>query len=282
MTVMTPDLRYRTGSSVTIGDRSIYCEHVRVTGAPTLVFVNNFYIVAPMWRNYINRISETCSYLIYDLENQGGSSMSSGATIESHTETLVRLLEVCGIEHPVLVGTSTSALICLQLARQMDIDGLILAGPSVTPSNSLVRQATERSLVTSLRLGGTEALWDHLYALSMSNETMRELGPTGYLGLRAAFTAVHRRDPMLDNMRAGLAHQQDFSRLTELDAPVGLILGEHDTLWPESQIDEAREICRPAELFVRRLSGAGHLPYMEDPEGFQIAVVDFLRWMEAR
>jgi pimeloyl-ACP methyl ester carboxylesterase len=271
-----PDLRYRTNNTVAIGDRSIYFEKLGPVTETTLVFVNNFFIVAPMWRNYIAQISSGHSCLIYDLENQGGSSLRDEPTIDSHAETLRQLLDVLDVRNVVLVGTSTSALICARYAQQDRVRGLILAGPSMTPSNELVRKATERTLLNSLRLGGTEALWDHLYALSFSGQMMKELGATGYLGLRAAFAAVHRRDPMLANMAAAHRDGAAFSVLAELGAPVQLILGTADSLWSGNQVDEINAAVNGKEIFVEQLVGAGHLPYMEDPDGFQKAILTFL------
>ncbi len=276
--VTVPDLRYKKNSTVTLDDRSIYCESIGPKRDTTLVFVNNFYIVAPMWRNYIDRITEKHACLIYDLENQGASSLCGEPTVDHHAQTLGDLLDALAIESAVLVGTSTSAMICLRyaLANQSRVRGVVLAGPSITPSNELVRQATERTLITSLRLGGTEALWDHLYSLAFSGRVMKQLGATGYLGLRSAFTAVHRRDPLLANMQAAHADSCDFTELAKVESPLALVLGTSDSLWPPSQADEITPALGEKPAFLRQLYGAGHLPYMEDPDGFQQAILRFL------
>jgi 3-oxoadipate enol-lactonase len=261
-----------------MGDRTIYCESIGSGSDTTLVFVNNFYIVAPMWRNYITQVSEERTCLIYDLENQGASSLTTEPTIDKHCETLGDLLDAQGVDSFVLVGTSTSSMICVRYAlqHQSRVRGVILAGPSITPSNELVRRATERTLMTSLRLGGTEALWDHLYALAFSGQIMKELGAAGYLGLRSAFTAIHRRDPLLANMSAAHEDRCDFAELAGIDSPLALILGTSDSLWPPKQLTEIRPMLGKKPVFVEQLDGAGHLPYMEDPSGFQRAILTFL------
>jgi 3-oxoadipate enol-lactonase len=276
--LIAPDLRYKKNSTTALGDRTIYCESLGSRSDTTLVFVNNFYIVAPMWRNYIAQISEDHACLIYDLENQGASSLTTEPTIDHHCQTLGDLLDAHEIGPIVLVGTSTSSMICVRYALQNPsrVRGVILAGPSITPSNELVRKATERTLMTSLRLGGTEALWDHLYALSFSGRVMKELGASGYLGLRSAFTAIHRRDPLLANMSAAHGDRCDFTELAKLDSPLAFILGTSDSLWTPSQVNEIRPTLGEKPVFVEELYGAGHLPYMEDPSGFQRAILTFL------
>jgi 3-oxoadipate enol-lactonase len=276
--MVVPDLRYKKGSTISLGDRTVYCESIGPRSDTTLVFVNNFYIVAPMWRNYITQVSEEHGCLIYDLENQGASSQATEPTIDNHSKTLGDLLDTRGAESIVLVGTSTSSMICVRYALQNPsrVRGVILAGPSITPSNELVRRATERTLMTSLRLGGTEALWDHLYSLAFSSQIMKELGAAGYLGLRSAFTAIHRRDPLLANMSAAHDDRCDFAELAKIDSPLALILGTSDSLWPPSQVAEIQPTLGEKQVFVKQLYGAGHLPYMEDPGGFQQAILTFL------
>jgi 3-oxoadipate enol-lactonase len=276
--MVAPDLRYKKGSTTSLGDRTIYCESIGPGSDTTLVFVNNFYIVAPMWRNYIAQVSEEHACLIYDLENQGASSLASEPTIDNHSKTLGDLIDTHGVGPIVLVGTSTSSVICVRYALQNPsrVRGIILAGPSITPSNGLVRRATERALMTSLRLGGTEALWDHLYSLVFSSQVMKELGASGYLGLRSAFTAIHRKDPLLANVSAAYDDYCDFAELAKIDSPVALILGTSDTLWSPSQVAEIGPALGEKQVFIKELYGAGHLPYMEDPAGFQQAILTFL------
>lgn len=276
--MVVPDLRYKKDSTTSLGDRTVYCESIGPRSDTTLVFVNNFYIVAPMWRNYIAQVSEEHGCFIYDLENQGASSLTTEPTIDSHSKTLGDLLDTRGVESIVLVGTSQSSMICVRYALQnlSRVRGIILAGPSITPSNELVRRATERALMTSLRLGGTEALWDHLYSLAFSSQIMKELGAAGYLGLRSAFTAIHRKDPLLANMSAAHDDRCDFAELAKIDSPLALILGTSDSLWPPSQVAEIQPTLGGKQVFVKQLHGAGHLPYMEDPSGFQQAILTFL------
>ena len=285
--MIVPDLRYKKNSTISMGDRTIYCESTGSAGSAgsagsdsgtTLVFVNNFYIVAPMWRNYTAQLSEEHACLFYDLENQGGSSLAAEPTIDHHAKTLGDVLDAREVESTVLVGTSTSSMICVRYARQNPsrVRGVILAGPSITPSNELVRKATERTLMTSLRLGGTEALWDHLYSFAFSGPMMKQIGAAGYLGLRAAFTAIQRRDPLLANMNAAHHDSCDFAELAKIDSPLALILGTSDSLWTPSQVAEIRPMLGEKQVFVEQLYGAGHLPYMEDADGFQRAIGNFL------
>ncbi|GHD35667.1 alpha/beta fold hydrolase [Nocardiopsis kunsanensis] len=279
MAVEMPDLRYKTDSKIDLDDgQSLYVESYDRGTETTLVFINNFYIVAPMWRTYLAKVREKHSVLLYDLENQGGSSVAEDATIDHHVETLHQLLETLGKRQVVLVGTSTSCFIAARYALSYpeSVSGILLVGPSITPSAEPVRRATEKALMTSLKLGGTEALWDHLYSFVFSARTMIEMGASGYLGLRTAFMALHRQEPMLANMLSSAKYHDDFTSLASLEIPVQAVVGDQDTLWQDNQIAEAKKILDGPDQTVRVLEGLGHLPYLEDAEIFQRVLLDFM------
>jgi pimeloyl-ACP methyl ester carboxylesterase len=64
------------------------------------------------------------------------------------------------------------------------------------------------------------------------------------------------------------------ARLSELDVLVLVIVGEHD-LWPTSEAaTDLVSIFRAAELTV--IEGAGHFPWVDDPETFADTVARFL------
>lgn len=283
MAMKAPDLRYQADSTVTLEDgRSIYVERHSGPSGPCLVFINNFYIVAPMWRTYLTEVTRRYDVLLYDLENQGGSSPEVKPTIDHHVETLRRLVETVVQGPVVLVGTSTSCLIAARYAQTYPdhVAGLVLIGPSLTPSAEPVRRATERALMTSLRLGGTEALWDHLYSVVFTARTMIELGAAGYLGLRTAFMALHRQEPMLANMHQAASEQDDFAQLAGLRMPVRVVVGDKDTLWQGDQVQEARALLTGKHQSVEVLDGLGHLPYLEDADAFQRSLLGFVEALQ--
>lgn len=274
-----PDLRYKANSTIDLGnDQLIYVERYGVDDELSLVFVNNFYIVAPMWRTYLPKVLEKHSVVLYDLENQGGSAVAENPTVDHHVETLHQMLEYLEKRRVVLVGTSTSCLIAARYAMKhpQSVAGLLLIGPSMTPSAEPVRMATERALMASLRLGGTEALWDHLYSFVFTARTMIALGASGYLGLRTAFMALHRQDAMLANMQAAAKHRDDFAAVAGLRVPLQVVVGDKDTLWQEDQIAEASALLDGPDQSLRVLKGLGHLPYLEDADVFQSVLLDFM------
>ncbi|GAA3151146.1 hypothetical protein GCM10010521_43480 [Streptomyces rameus] len=276
------DIRYTSEQTLKVSDDIELYYELQGDEGPHITLVNNFFIIAPIWRNYTARLATRNRVLTYDLRNQGASSLKADLDWDDHVSDLLALLDGLGVEKTYLVGTSTSAFICRDFAVRYPerVSGLIMVGPSCTPSDGLKRRATERACINSLANGGTTALWDHLYSVVFAEDAMREMGAAGYLGLREAFTAVHPAEPMLANLKAALQAADGPELLSRIKVPTLLLLGDQDPLWEEDNAAEAgRLIEDSATVWLR---GVGHLPYMEDGDGFQAAIQDFLDGLARR
>lgn len=276
------DIRYTSEQTLKVSeDIELYYELQGEEG-PHITLVNNFFIIAPIWRNYTSELAKKNRVLTYDLRNQGASSQKPDLDWDDHVSDLLSLLDGLGIEKTHLVGTSTSAFICRDFAVKHPerVSGLSLVGPSCTPSDGLRRRATERACINSLAHGGTQALWDHLYSVVFSETAMREMGAAGYLGLREAFTAVHPAEPMLANLKAALQATEGTDALARIKVPTMLLLGDQDPLWEKKNAAEAQAAIE--DSITVWLPDVGHLPYMEDGDTFQVAIQNFIDQLSAR
>ncbi|MFK4150146.1 alpha/beta fold hydrolase [Streptomyces sp. NPDC004065] len=278
----TLDLRYTAERTLRVSDDTELYYEIQGDQGPYLTLVNNFFIIAPMWRNFTAELAKHNRLLTYDLRNQGASSVCPDMNWDDHVEDLRALLDGLGIERTHLLGTSASGFICRDFAARYPerVDGLILAGPSCAPSDGIRRRATERACINSLTSGGTQALWDHLYSVVFSEEAMREMGATGYLGLRSAFTAVHPPEPMLTNLKCATQVTDGPEQLARIKQPTLLLLGDKDEMWNEDLGAQAGRLIE--DCAVEWMHNIGHLPYMEDPDGFQTRVQRFLDSLAAR
>ncbi|MFD0381908.1 alpha/beta fold hydrolase [Streptomyces stramineus] len=130
------DLRYRgKGRCRTTTGADLYYESVG--SGPPLVFLNNFFIVAPAWRNFTSRLAQDHTVVTYDLRNQGVSTPGPGeAHFDQHVEDLRDLLDHLALDAVHLVGTSASTLICRDFAIRHPerVRSLVLTGPAFSPT----------------------------------------------------------------------------------------------------------------------------------------------------
>ena len=277
-TVDTYDLAYGAGELMTLPDGSeLYYEVRGPVGAPTLVIVNNYFIICPLWRNFTAELATRYRVLTYDLRNQGASSRAdAGLTFERHVDDLADLLAGLGLDDVFLLGTSISTLICRDYALRHPgrVRGMILLGPVFNPFGDRRRKYLTKSWLHSLATGGPRGLFDHIYPLVYSDRTIESGGSATYLALRERFLALNSAAQLEINLRASLTTDDDPRMLGEIRCPTLLAAGESDFLASATSIELAARLIPLGRSTIIPL--AGHVPYFEATAAFETLVGDFL------
>lgn len=276
------DVRYLSNAVLGLPDGGELYYEDRGEG-PAITLLNNFYIVSPVWRNFTGMLATEFRLVTYDLRNQGASSSGpEPVTFNDHVEDLRRVLDHLGIERTYLVGTSISTLIArdFALAYPERVAGLVLVGPAFSPNGGLRRKLISRSWLASLESGGTKQLFDHIYPLVFPDQMIHEGGEVAYLALRENFLALLSVSSIRENLEASLLVKDDPAVLASMSVPTLFINGDGDFAWSQSVIEDALA-CVPGSREVT-LPRAGHVPFFDDPDGFQRAVGDFVRELEVQ
>src|SRR5690348_4031829 len=105
------DVRYKNHAAIALPDGGeLYYEDSGE--GPALTFINNFYIVSPIWQNFTGELAKQFRLVNYDLRNQGASTPGPGeVSFRDHVEDLRVLLDQRGIDKTYVVATSISTLI---------------------------------------------------------------------------------------------------------------------------------------------------------------------------
>jgi 3-oxoadipate enol-lactonase len=240
---------------------------------PPLVLLNNFFIIAPAWRNFTTNLRERCQIVAYDLQNQGGSSQPGASfPFSGHVTDVVDLLDRLEIEDAYLLGTSVSTLIARDVAASHPgrVRGLVMVGPAWSPFGPLRYRLLIKDWRARLAAGGPIALFNYLYPLVFSDRAIGEGGRATYLALRERFLALNSQE-QIDACLAGAAE-------AESDGDNGhqtlLMIGDGDAFWSASTLAAACAAQPSAEGVV--IPDAGHLPFAEQTDGFETAVLDFV------
>lgn len=274
------DVRYKNHDALALPDGAELYYDDRGEG-PSLTFVNNFYIVSPVWGNFTGALADDHRILTYDLRNQGASHPGPDpVTFADHVEDLRQLLDHRGIDKTYVIGTSISTLIArnFALAYPERVAGLVLIGPAFSPNGALRRTLLTRHWLSTLENGGTTALFDLLYPLVFPDQMVHAGGKAAYLALRDNFLALLSKGSIGENLRASLDVKDNPAQLAQLQPPTLLINGDGDFAWSQSVIEDALAVI-PNSTAVT-LPRAGHVPYFDDPDGFQQAILAFVQQCE--
>jgi pimeloyl-ACP methyl ester carboxylesterase len=147
----------------------------------------------------------------------------------------------------VIVGTSLGAMVALELARRIDVDGLVLiaAGFGIAVADAVLEWVA----------ANPPDLLEKLARIGLADRSDRELA-----AIRLADFAARGQPVLLNHLRALAAYRPE-----PLDPPPPTVV-----LW--GQLDHGVPLADHAELALRcggvlvPIEGAGHAPFLERPD----------------
>jgi pimeloyl-ACP methyl ester carboxylesterase len=249
--------------------------------AAPLVLIHGLATTRHIWSPVIDRLGRGRRVVTLDLPGFGDSPPAGpGFELDAVAERVALALAAPGAQAPFdLAGHSLGAAVALTLAvrRPELVSRLVLVAPAgfqripavpvslLGPGVDALLAARRRLLpLADLALGRT-------LLLSMAVADAAAIGPTqarlmvqasaGATRTAAAFQAVAGADlrPLL----------------TETHAPLGLIWGERDRTIPAPTARLLMERCPDCKLEL--IAGAGHVPMVERPSEFAVALERLLK-----
>ncbi|GGW42051.1 alpha/beta hydrolase [Streptomyces lucensis JCM 4490] len=269
----TPRIRTREGVE-------LYYES---TGEGTAITcLNNFFINAPFWREYTDELVQHHRVVTYDFCNHGASSrIAQEPTWEEHAADVIGLLDALEIESTYLIGTSAST----QLARDVALEypdrvkGLILAGPVLGTKGMRRHRQLNRSWLLTLKSHGMAALYAQMYPEVISGEMNEESGTPGFLGLRESFMAMSTPEELTNGLTLVQSGDTSSELLSRVQQPTVIVLGDDDILLSPTRGHEVAALFPNGRCEI--MPNAGHVPFLDDPAGFQAIVRKFVEEAEA-
>jgi pimeloyl-ACP methyl ester carboxylesterase len=233
------------------------------TRAP-LVFLPGLTFDRTMWSPALaslRTIDPGRTTLALDMPGEG-ESIGVFRGLEIAIEQLQVAIATAGIENPVLVGHSGSAIGAMFYAMTYQVRGIVNVD-AVLDNDAF--SARIRALAPQLRNGGVPALWDELFT-SMHAERS---GPAGEAMLRA--TSRPRPEVMLGYWEPVLAPAPTaanaidaaIANLRAHHTPYTLVLGEEPDTGTRAWMTQ-----RFPEATVTALPNSGHFPHVAHPDAF--------------
>ncbi|MFF5486296.1 alpha/beta fold hydrolase [Streptomyces virginiae] len=257
--------------------------YVESSGDGTAVtFLNNFFLTAPFWREYTTDLALGHRVVTYDMANHGASSrLPEEPTWEEHAADVIALLDALEIESTYLVGTSASTQLArdVALARPDRVRGLVLAGPVFGLRGMRRHRQLNRAWLQTLRTEGLAALYNQIYPEVISGEMNEEGGTPGFLGLRESFMAMNTVEDLSNGLSLVQQGETGSELLSRIEAPTLIVLGDDDILLSPGRGHDLAALFPNGRCEI--MPNAGHVPYLDDPEGFQAIVRKFTEEADA-
>lgn len=243
-----------------------------------LVFLHAGVADGRMWQAQWDHFATSHTLLRYDRRGFGLSRHLHAAP-HSRVADLWAVMDAAGLDRAMLIGCSQGGRVALDaaLARPDRVAALVLVAPAVSGAPKPELDANVRALSVAIDAACEAGDVDR------ANELEAALwleGPTSQRGrvgseARALFLAMN--DIALRAADAGSVIEElpAWERLEQIHVPTMVLWGDLDLLHLQARCKElARRI--PAAVSVL-LQDTAHLPGLEAPERFNVALEDFLR-----
>jgi pimeloyl-ACP methyl ester carboxylesterase len=239
-------------------------------GRAPFVFLPGLTFDRLMWRPVLGSlgvIDPGRTALVLDMPGEG-ESFGAFRGLEDAIEQLHVAITAAGLERPIVVGHSGSAIGAMIYATKYPVRGVVNVDAVL---NTDAFGARLRAIEPQLRNGGVPALWAEIFPSLHAERS----GPVGEAMLRA--TSRPRPDVMLGYWSPVLAGEHSardtivatIAALRAQRTPYTLIFGEEPDAptrgWMAEHFPEAKVIALP---------GSGHFPHVAQPDAFARLLLD--------
>jgi 3-oxoadipate enol-lactonase len=271
------EARRTTVPTASVDDATLYYE--RDGAGPAILFVHGMCGDADVWADQADRLAAHDTCVRYDRRGYCRSSRGEAPLgVARHADDAASLIETLELAPCLLVGSSSGAVIALDVARRHShlLRGVVLSEPplfSLDPDagRSLMGELGPR-VDRAMATGGLAAAVDAFFSLVCpglwstlndgAKDRYRDNGEVGFADLRA---------PSLDITPADVA---------SVTSPALVIAG--DSSHPAFQSIARRLAGALADARFIELADSGHVTYAEQPEAFAQAVKVFAAELERR
>jgi 3-oxoadipate enol-lactonase len=241
-------------------------------GAPWLIFSNSLATNVSMWDDQARELEGTFRVLRYDQRGHGATDAPAGRyTFEQLIADAVALMDVLAIKKAHFAGLSMGGATALGFAQKHPdrLDKVIVCDSPCQSTPASSQQWEERIVIAQKQ--GMEPLVE---------PTVGRWFPPEVMQAKAAHVdkvrAMVRTTPVngFIGCAAALADHNYAAAVGTVTRPVLFMAGEKDGVTPTAM--RKLSAALPGSRYVE-LPGAGHISNMDQPQGFNWAVADFLK-----
>jgi 3-oxoadipate enol-lactonase len=240
-----------------------------------LVLIHGFPLNHRLWEQQFAALTETARLIAPDLPGHGESDSRSGPYwMEQVAQDVNDLLDVLEIKVPVvLCGLSLGGYMLGQFYERYgnQLAGLIFTATRASGDSPEAKLNRDR-LVSIAREAGVNALVEAVLPKFLAPKTY-QTRPELVEQVRGIMQAASL-DGVVGDLLGMRARPDTFDMIRKIRLPTLVIHGTEDQLIPVSEGELIRDTIPGARMVT--IPEAGHLPNLEQPELFNLAVREFI------
>jgi pimeloyl-ACP methyl ester carboxylesterase len=194
-------------------------------------------------------------------------------SVDDYAGDVIDLLDALHAPEAVVVGLSMGGYVALAMMRLAPryIHALVLADtrPQADSADGL---ANRKRMVQLARERGVAAVADEMVPKLVGETTRRERPDV--VALVRALALSSSVDGVIGALEAMKTRPDSTPLLASIHVPTLVIVGDEDGITPPAVAEAMQRAIAGSQLVI--VSGAGHLPNLEDPTAFNTALAGFL------
>lgn len=231
-------------------------------GRPDVIFIHGSGAEHTVWELQYENLQDRFNLFALDLPGHGASGGSGEQDIAAYVEWIRKFITALDLKMPVLVGHSLGAALCLSFAIRY---GKMLR--AIVPLSGGVRMPVNPMILDGFRKDPTATV-NMTWKFAVAKQNREKL--------------AYRLEKNLGNLKPEISIG-DFLACDKLDIadeiakikiPVLIVCGAEDKMTPVANCQFMQERIDGARVVV--LENAGHMGMLENPEGFNKALVEFI------
>ena len=243
-------------------------------GTP-LLLVHGFPLNRQLWQPQLEGLSSVARVIAPDLRGHGGSQAVPGPySMDLFADDLNLFLDALGIrEKIVLCGLSMGGYVVFAFCRKYAhrLRGLILTATRAAADAPAGRAGRDQMMAMAYEKG-VAAISDSMLPKLLAPQTY-PARPNQVEQVRSITLDVSL-EGVLGDLAALKDRPDSTPTLAQIDVPTLILHGADDQIIPLSEAQAMHAGIRASKLVV--VSDAGHLPGLENPSVFNVAVREYL------
>lgn len=250
-----------------------YVESGNPQGIP-VILIHAFPMNKSMWAPQVAALKQTARVITFDIRGLGQSPLDAPYTLEFVVDDLMALLDQLKIEKAVVCGLSMGGFVALRAVERNPerFKGLVLANTKSEADSDASKLGRYKALKT-MREQGLVAYVDGFLKQAIAPITQTNKPQV----LAQAQSVAHANRPagVAAAVLALTSRTDTTQSLGQIQIPTLILHGELDAVIPVAAARSLHEKIKGSRLFL--IPQAGHLSNLEDPETFNLQLMQFLK-----
>lgn len=226
-----------------------------------------------MWIDQTNKLKADFRVLALDIRGFGDSELKLPYTLENIVDDVIELMDTKKINKAILVGLSMGGFVALRAIERNPerFQGLVLANTKSEADSDEAKLGRYKSLI-QIDQEGLNKFTESFIENALSHETKTEKPKVNLQVL--SIVQENKKEGVAAGLLALTSRTDTTMSLSKIEVPTLILHGELDSVIPASEAVSLHDKIKGSQLII--FPKLGHLSNLEDPEAFNIALLDFV------